>query len=107
MTTLYRYLSKKEEDNGTASTRSAIERGNSNNSNDKTISGVSSKKNLFRRYHKFPQTKLWLDSLALASLDTRPGQSPHEAGYLAWLGPAYFCLALAGSRPQARPSTTL
>src|SRR5229473_5844397 len=65
------------------------------------------KKNLFRRYHKFPQIKLRLDSPALAGLDTRPGQSPHKAGYLAWLGLAYFGLALAGSRPQARPGKTL
>src|SRR5258708_27807267 len=65
------------------------------------------KKNLFRRYHKFPQTKARLDGPALASLDTRPGQSPHEAGYLAWLGLAYFGLALAGSRPQAGPGKTL
>src|SRR5258708_35665593 len=65
------------------------------------------KKNLFQRYHKFPQTKPQLDGLALASLDTRPGQSPHEAGYLAWLGLAYFGLALAGSRPQAGPGKTL
>src|SRR5258708_27874738 len=65
------------------------------------------KKNLFRRYHNFPQTKPRLDGPALASLDTRPGQSPHEAGYLAWLGPAYFSLALAGSQPQAGPGKTL
>jgi len=65
------------------------------------------KKNLFRRYHKFPQTKPRLDGPALAGLDTRPGQSPHEAGYLAWLGLAYFGLALAGSRPQAGPGKTL
>ncbi len=65
------------------------------------------KKNLFRRYHKFPQTKPRLDGPALAGLDTRPGQSPHEAGYLAWLGLAYFSLALAGSRPQAGPGKTL
>src|SRR5229473_5970928 len=65
------------------------------------------KKNLFRRYHKFPQTKPRLDGLALAGLDTRPGQSPHEARYLAWLGLAYFGLALAGSRPQAGPGKTL
>src|SRR5258707_12178229 len=65
------------------------------------------KKNLFRRYHKFPQTKPGLDGPALAGLDTRPGQSPHEAGYLAWLGLAYFGLALAGSRPQAGPGKTL
>src|SRR5260370_12448052 len=65
------------------------------------------KKNLFRRYHKFPQTKPRLDGPALAGLDTRPGQSPHKAGYLAWLGLAYFGLALAGSRPQAGPGKTL
>src|SRR5258708_1710942 len=65
------------------------------------------KKNLFRRYHKFPQTKPRLDGPALAGLDTRPGQSPHEARYLAWLGLAYFGLALAGSRPQAGPGKTL
>ena len=65
------------------------------------------KKNLFQRYHKFPQTKPRLDGLALAGLDTRLGQSPHEAGYLAWLGLAYFRLALAGSQPQAGPGKTL
>src|SRR5260370_28090196 len=65
------------------------------------------KKNLFRRYHKSPQTKPRLDGPALAGVDTRPGQSPHEAGYLAWLGLAYFGLALAGSRPQAGPGKTL
>ncbi len=51
--------------------------------------------------------KPWPDGLALAGLDTRPGQSPHKARYLAWLGLAYFGLALAGSWPQARPGKTL
>ncbi len=57
MTTLYRYLSKKEEDNGTASTRSAIERGDSDDSNDKMISGVSSKKKFISKIPQIPPNK--------------------------------------------------
>jgi hypothetical protein len=47
------------------------------------------------------------DGLAPAFQIPELGQSHHEAGTLAWLGPAYLGPAWLGSRPEAGPSTAL
>ena len=45
--------------------------------------------------------KPWLDGLALAFLQGRPGQSQDEPIIMAWLGLAYLGLAWLGSWLQA------
>ena len=51
--------------------------------------------------------KPWLNSLALAFQNPKPGQSCHKAIITAQLGLAYLGLAWLGSWPQAGPGTAL